>query len=86
MSYYAYNFPPIEKFKTDTAGQAEKILEEAEEVEAAENDFDLVMETLDVIQACETMLRMFDERFVRDVKRKTIAKNANRDYYGKKGC
>lgn len=80
MATYLYNFPPI-GLQTDKALQVEKIAEEAKEVETAENEHELIMETLDLIQACETLLRMFDEKEVNQVKTETVDKNYKRGYY-----
>lgn len=80
MATYLYNFPPI-GLKTDKALQVEKIAEEAKEVETASNEHELIMETLDLIQACETLLRMFDEKDVNQVKTETVDKNYKRGYY-----
>lgn len=80
MATYLYNFPPI-GLQTDKASQVEKIAEEAKEVETANNEHELIMETLDLIQACETLLRMFDEKEVNQVKTETVDKNYKRGYY-----
>lgn len=83
-SYYCYNFPPV-KVKKDVNAQIAKIGEEADEVSTAKTDSEIIEETLDTVQACETLLRMFDETSVHKVKQQVIIKNNNRGYYGRKG-
>lgn len=83
-SYYAFNFPPV-KTKRDVNAQIAKIGEESNEVSTAKTDLEIIEETLDTVQACETLLRMFDETTVHTVKARVICKNAKRGYYGSKG-
>ena len=86
-----YNFPATKWVGTASIGeQVTKIGEEyLEVVEIATNDAysieDLAEETADIIQACETLLRIIEEGWgveYQDVASKIIVKNMERDYYG----
>ncbi len=79
---YNYNFPP---YKTDSDvgffEQLAKIEEEIVEVEEASNKDNLeqiAIETMDVIVACETLLRMLPEGYESAAKQMVYAKIANR--------
>lgn len=76
MATYLYNFPPI-GLKTDKALQVEKIAEEAKEVETAENEHELIMETLDLIQACETLCECSMNKTLTRLKPKPLIRITN---------
>ncbi len=87
-----YMFPYCEKFKDAIDEQVGKITEEVGEIEEALDAFrcnnntetfeSLGMEILDVIHACETLLRnIYDDVEVEDLRDKVIAKNEERGYY-----
>lgn len=92
MSKEMYMFPYCEKFKDVIDEQVEKITEEVGEIEEALDAFrsnnntetfeNLGMEILDVIHACETLLRnIYDDTEVEELRDKVIAKNEERGYY-----
>lgn len=95
-SYYVYNFPEIRQTEGKRyfalLEQAKKIQEEASEVvdarlklathkESMELRENLLIETLDTVQACETMLRLFELPEISHAKELVIEKNAERGYY-----
>lgn len=88
-----YLFPPNNRAcKCSYIAQANKIFEEAEEAaleactytmslgtdEEVDNRRFLLMETLDVIHACESMLRKFDQREVNAAFLAVLEKNEAR--------
>lgn len=91
-----YLFPPNNRAcKCSYLEQAAKILEESNEVsleaitftsklgtdEEVDNSRFLLMETLDVIHACESMLRKFDQREVNAAFLAVLEKNEARGDY-----
>lgn len=95
---YCYNFPKIKA--SLLTFQSRKIIEEAKEVHVEVGELllaqasnepltynDIVLETLDCIQACETMLQLLvDEKavtqgFIDNAKAEVIHKNRERGYY-----
>ena len=90
-----YAFPAI-KTETTPLKQAEKINEELTEFRCAAEMFDIregrtefdplnanaCVELLDVVHACETLLRMYDQDIVGACAHIVMAKNAARGYYG----
>ena len=90
-----YAFPAI-KTEATPSEQAEKIREELTEfrcemepyaikagiTEFDPLNFDACIELLDVIHACETMLRMYDQDIVGACAHIVMVKNAARGYYG----
>ena len=90
-----YTFPAIVTEATP-AEQADKIGEELAEfrcemmpygIKAGRTEFDPLnanacVELLDVVHACETMLRMYDQDIVGACAHIVMAKNAARGYYG----
>lgn len=89
-----YTFPAIVT-ETTPLQQAEKINEELIEFRCASElnswkgveEFDPLnseacIELLDVVHACETMLRMYDQDIVGACAHIVMAKNAARGYYG----
>ena len=87
----AYQFPKIAKLEDMTPEQlGAKLYEEADECVAAmkmydggRNRLDLVMETLDVIHVCETILHHFDVDYaeLEDGINFVTLKNKLRGYY-----
>ena len=82
---FYYNFPAYAK-QTNLAAEFAHLVEEAAEANSAFNERmgveDVVVEVMDVIHQCETILRMMDgKRFNHDCKRLVIAKNKYRGYY-----
>ena len=84
MSGFAYNFPRYTCAAPYMLNQAAKIAEEAREVVcAARLVNEIAMETMDVIHAAETMLRMLDGLVDVDALREEVVrKNRQRGYYG----
>lgn len=93
-SSYQYQFPSINRDELTLRSQVNKINEESEEVSLAlvdlfsdptnmvENIEHLLEETLDTIQACETLLRWVkNDALVEKMKHRVIAKNLDRGYY-----
>lgn len=90
-----YAFPAI-KTEATPAEKADKIGEELAEfrcemglysIKDGEKEFDPLnseacIELLDVVHACETMLRMYDQDIVGACAHIVLAKNAARGYYG----
>lgn len=87
-----YMFPRCKKFKDADFAQVEKIVEEIYEIDDAMEDFmddknaetseSLGMEILDVIHACETLLRnIYEDSEVAKLRDKVIIKNEERGYY-----
>lgn len=91
-----YLFPPNNRAcKCNYMAQANKIREESEEVIAETFGYvlslgcadkeeyrrRLLMETLDVIHACESMLRKFDQQEVHEAYIAVIEKNSERGDY-----
>ena len=91
-----YLFPPNNRAcKCSYVGQANKMVEEAKEALAesmtytiglgtdseVDNRRFLLMETLDVIHACESMLRKFDQNEVNAAFRAVLEKNCERGDY-----
>ena len=89
-----YAFPAI-KTEATPAEQADKIGEELAEFRCASKLFSFnsdgkfdplnanaCVELLDVVHACETMLRMYDQDIVGACAHIVLAKNAARGYYG----
>ena len=81
-----YRFPPVANTDGLTVHeQLAKITEELQEVYAAHTAGDteqLGIETCDVIQACETLLRLvFGDQDVERFRAEVIYKNARRGYY-----
>lgn len=92
-----YVFPAFEDMSNAWIDQAFKIEEEIQEVHVALDDYNkgygrfglasptpVMMETMDVIHACETLLRMmhvsdYDYDVLRE---KVVEKNRTRGYYG----
>lgn len=91
---FAYQFPPVKvENGTTLEEQAQKIIEEAQEVLGAvivsnknpsPSRYNAVfMEVFDVIQACETFLRIADmPSFAANARHNVIDKNIERGYYG----
>lgn len=92
---YIYNFPPIAG-DFDARDCVAKIHEELTEFQAeagiytfteSAKEFDrlnvkAVIELLDIIHACETMLRLYDNDFLASAaKTEVIRKNEERGYY-----
>ena len=93
---YDYNFPAI-KLDTTDSEQVKKLHDEMTEFSCAariygcsdEKDEKLdplnvnaCIELLDVIHACETLMRRFDQDIVGACAQIVFAKNAARGYYG----
>lgn len=91
---YHYQFPSINRDGLTLTSQVNKINEEAEEVSAVlvdifsdptnmvENIEHLLEETLDTIQACETLLRWVkNDALVEKMRHRVIDKNLDRGYY-----
>lgn len=90
-----YTFPAIVT-ETTPKEQMEKIGEELAEFRCAAEiysikegkkefdplDSEACVELLDVVHACETMLRMYDQDIVGACAHIVLAKNAARGYYG----
>lgn len=87
---YQFNFPPIKA--ESLAAQLLKIQEEVQEVEAEvldhyviheDNRAKIIEETLDVIQACETLLHLVakSNAEVSQIHSRVYAKNKRRGYY-----
>lgn len=76
---YNYNFP---EYKLDSDAnsndQIAKIKEEAQEVDDATDLTQMAIECMDVIVACETLLRMLPEGYVDAAKQMVYAKIAGR--------
>lgn len=94
MTYAAYTFPATKWVEKDASivNQAKSIEEEANEVYKAIWDFsfdggsieDVAIEAVDVIQSCETMLRILEEYHEVDIDaavRAVYVKNDARGYY-----
>lgn len=83
-SPFHYNFPAYQGGSRTDGSCANKIVEEAKEyAEELENGnaYDALVELLDTIHACETMLRRYDEDVVLRAKIDVLRKNMNRGYY-----
>ena len=89
---WEYNFPAYKDIPIDAVSQVRqfrKISEEWNEAITSWHDYkfnsmnqdDYVMELMDIIHACETLLREFEQCVVDDCKKKVINKNAERGYY-----
>lgn len=82
-----YRFPPITCRPKTFADQINKIYEEVQEVidayAHAESYKAVGIELMDVIQSCETALRMlpFTDNGTEMLRAETIEKNAKRGYY-----
>lgn len=85
---YTFQFPET-RFVPDTKSrrmaQGFKILEEAEETAVELYNSDLATreaeECLDVIVACETLLRSYPEKVLHDAYQTVVSKNQNRGYW-----
>ena len=86
-----YTFPAIVT-ETTPKEQADKIGEELTEYRCAAEVYsgkfdplnaEACVELLDVVHACETLLRMYDQDIVGACAHIVLAKNAARGYYGK---
>ena len=80
---YVPNFPPIDNPGWSDLQQAEKIVEEAREAFTEArlgNTADMLEEVMDVIVACETLLRMHPEE-TDAAYSAVMEKNRNRGYW-----
>lgn len=77
---YKYQFPPIYA-RGSVSKQMMKVLEEADEVKTACTEETIIEETFDLIHACETLLRKFDQDHVKKQYDLVIKKNEERGYY-----
>ena len=78
---FEYQFPKYTKTKVSIGNQIQKINEEAREVALATDLHEVILETLDVIQAAETLLRSCDQEEVQKTFVEVINKNEERGYY-----
>lgn len=84
---YWYNFPKMKGIEEESFGlheQISKIEEEIRELHNAhidEDDSAMLMECMDVIVSCETLLRFFDTEFVDAALAMVMAKNRARGYW-----
>ena len=77
---YEYQFPAIPN-DWKISKQMLKVIEESQEMQRAADEHEIIMETLDVIHACETLLRKFDKETVDALHESVIEKNEVRGYY-----
>lgn len=82
VTTYNYNFPPYDAGSdVNLIDQIAKIAEEVKEIDEACNALNteqVAIETIDVIVACETLLRMLPEGYADAAKQMVYAKIAGR--------
>mgnify|MGYP003322990692 CR=1 FL=1 len=78
---YDYQFPQIADKPKRISGQILKVLEESDEIRKAATKQHILEETLDTIQACETLLSYYPKWEVDEMHDLVVEKNAKRGYY-----
>lgn len=81
MKRFDYRFPEYKKTQVSVSKQIMKINDEAREIMLATDLHEVIMETLDVIHAAETLLRKCDPEEVQNAYVAVIDKNEERGYY-----